>query len=204
MLTNDVLVKWEKLLKQYQSIKFYKVWEKFDNGYKAVYIVWGLTVNDAFIPHTRFIFWTNTNKDKITENVISYLYSLNCDYKSVTLDENKLQDIFDFIIKSIKLETTNKELMKFIIDGTEPFNREMKLNNVNDFVNTLELIPNEISNCIDMTFDFKLSLNDKEIQFKLKPIDKEWFLYINNNKHNIGSIKNTYETIINAINRNNI
>lgn len=204
MLLNEVLVKWEKILKQYQCIKFDKIWERFNDGYKMIYIVWGLTVNDSFIPHTKFIFWSNKEKDKITENVISYLYSLNCDYKSIPLEDDKLQHAFDFMIDSIKLETSNKELIKFIIDGTEPFNKQLKLKNVNDFVNTLELIPNDITNCVDTTFDFKLSFNNKNIIFKLKPINKEWSLYSGEEKHIIGAIKNTYETLIDDIIRNNI
>lgn len=176
----EVLVDFENIIKKYKVLKFDKVWEKHDSNFKLIYNIEGLVVDNKFYAVVKLIFWLDGKKEKITEDVITYLYTLSCDYKSITF--TTIGETFDSILKQLDNERTNKELSEFIVNGTDAFNKELKINKINSFIQTLNFMPQGNVPCVSMKFMFGLVSNDKTYEFQLKPMKDGWQLTYENNE----------------------
>jgi hypothetical protein len=196
----DIIVSFENLLKEYKVLFFDKVYEKTrDGSWKLIYNIQGLTTNDTsfFYPNLKFIFWINKEKTEITENVISYLYGQNCEYTSITLEEN-INDVFDKMLNLIKKEKTNIELSEFILNGTDMFNIALKKDNKTAFASNLTFIPHGNKSCLDTLFAFKLETNTETYYFSLKCLKDSWELQINNEMIQT-TLQDVYKKIIEII-----
>ena len=61
------------------------VYEKSENDdfYKLIISIHGLSVDDTFIIHTKFIFKTDLEKQNVIEESFIYLFDINCVYHRV-------------------------------------------------------------------------------------------------------------------------
>lgn len=196
----DIIILFEDILKKYKVLYFDKIYEKTkDKNWKLIYNIQGLTTDDnsMFYPNLKFIFWLDKTKTKLTDNVISYLYTQNCDYKSITIKED-LQETIDVILKFIKKEKTNVELSTFILNGTEEFNKILKNNNIEDFLSNLTFIPHGNKTCIDTKFEFKIESNTETYYFQLKSLNGMWELYMEDIQMKL-NIEDVYKKIIEII-----
>ncbi len=121
----------------------------------------------------------DSTKENLSENVITYLYTLTCDYKSMTI--TTVEETFNSILALLDKEQTNIDLSEFILNGTDDFNKEIKDNDVNDFIQNLNFLPQGNMPCTDIKFKFELKSNDDAYVFYMKPFKGEWQLTYESN-----------------------
>lgn len=178
-MESQVILDFEKLLKTYKVIKFDKVWEKADTNYKLIYNIEGLAIDPKFYGIVKLIFWLDETKENLSENVITYLYTLSCDYKSTTI--TTVEETFKNILLLLDKEQTNIDLSEFILNGTDNLNKEIKDNDVSDFIQNLNFVPQGNAPCADIEFKFELTSNDDAYEFSMKPFKNEWQLTYESN-----------------------
>ena len=173
-MDKQILIDFENELKKYKVINFDKIWEKINSDYKLIYNIEGLSTDTKFYANIKLIFWLDSTKETLTDDVITYLYNLFCDYKSmpITTASETLQNIF----KLLDDEQTNSEISEFIADGTDKFNEILKANDIPDFIQNIKFIPQGNMPCIDMQFKFELQTNGKTYEFYLKCFKDNWLL----------------------------
>jgi len=179
-MDKQTLVEFESFIKNYKVIKFDKIWEKSDSNYKLIYNIEGLTIDTKFYANVKLIFWLDSAKEQFVENVITYLYTLYCDYKTITI--TTVAETFENILQLLDQEQTNKDMSDFILAGTEAFNAELKEKNVNNFIQNLKFIPQGNMPCATMDFKFELQSNDDTYAFTLKAYINKWELSYDSNK----------------------
>lgn len=192
----EILIEFEKNLKDDWNVQFFdKVYEKYDKGFKLIYNIQGLTDKNStiFYPCLKIIFWLDSTKKQLTEDAITYLYSLNCDYKTISIDKH-INDIFKTILNFINKEKTNKFLIDLIISGTDNFNLELKKIKKNDFIQELKYIPFGNTSCANMLYMFELKTNFDIYKFNIKFTND--ILLIIDNKTYIINTDNIYKKII--------
>lgn len=196
----EIIEKFENKLKEYQVLFFDKVWEKNKQDWKLVYNIQGLTTQDTsmFYPNLKIVFWLNNNKTKLSENVVTYLYEQYCDYRSRSIENNNIDEVFKFILDDVKNAKTNKYLSGFILDGTDNFNKIIKRDKIDDFITDLQFIPQGNKSCLETYFGFKLESNKDTYYFNLKVLKEGYVLNMEDTTINI-QLKEVYEKIIELI-----
>lgn len=193
----NVLIDFENYLKKLQSHFFDKVWEKHDNSYKLIYNIQGLVKDNKYYANLKIIFWLDGNKDEIVEDVVTYLLSQNCDYKSIQINYDNIQTTVDTILKFIDNEKTNNDLRYLMFDSLDDFNKIITQNDINDFVQNIENIPHGIVSCPLTIFKYKLTCNSDDYEFMLQ-YNKGWILIYNSNEYNV-NIKEIPKKLIELI-----
>src|SRR6185369_1756463 len=89
-MTKAAIVKFEDFVKKQKALYLGKVFEKQGQGWKLIYNIQGLSIDDAYYANLKFIFWLDGDKEQITDAVVSYLYTQYCDYKSIAFDDNNV------------------------------------------------------------------------------------------------------------------
>ena len=195
---NEIVLAFEDVIKKYNVQFFDKVWEKNKSSWKLIYNINGLNDGSKFYPNLKIIFWLDSVKEELTDNVVSYLYSLDCDYKSMSLDRD-IADIFNTILEFVGDEKTNKELVELILNGTDKFNEILKKENIDDFVQNLKFIPSGNKSCIDTFYAFELETNKEKYGFMLKCLPNNvWALSVVEEETKI-QMKDIYKKIIEII-----
>jgi len=179
-MDKQILIDFENLIKKYKVIKFDKIWEKIDSKYKLIYNIEGLAINTKFYANVKLIFWLDETKENLSEELITYLYTLYCDYKSIKI--TTVEETFANILALLDKEKTNVEMSDFILDGTDSFNAEIKKNEINNFIQNIKFISQGNKPCTDMNFKFELKSNDKDYEFYLKSFVDEWKLTYESNE----------------------
>lgn len=170
------LEEFEEIIKSNKSIFFDKVWEKADNTYKLIYNIQGyVTENDRLYPNLKIIFWINELKNDLSEDVITYLYKQNCDYRTETIDNN-IEVTFNKILSYIYNEDSTKLLRNLILNGQDYFNKIIDKNKYNDFAQSVEMFPIGNRSCLETFIDFELKMNSGKYEFRLKMIEENWEL----------------------------
>lgn len=172
----------ENIIKKFKASKLDKVFEKIGDNYKIIYNIEGLIYNNDYYPLIKLILWVDNTKQKLIENVITYLYSYNCEYKTITISDIK-SNILE-ILEFIKNEKSNNELSNFIIKGTDKLNKELKNNKSNIFIQNIKYQDSGNLPCSKLQFNIDLISNDKTYNITLK-YKNEWILNFNNNTQNI-------------------
>ena len=139
------------------------VYEKSDDGkfLKLVISIHDLRVQDTLIIHTKFIFKTNLGKNEIIENSFSYLYEINCLYRTINF-----KDVFDLKEKVKKIVDSNKfgkdiqSMSEFIDSPAKLLNGYLAKNNVTDYsVGVVDYAPKfKVTPCEETTFDFVINM----------------------------------------------
>lgn len=198
----NILYAFEEVVKKYKALFFDKVKEKTDNGWKIIYNIQGLNYKNTFYPNLKFIFWMNKDKSELSDNVVTYLYTQNCEFKSQLIQEDIFEEQIDNILQEIKKEKSNDDIINFILNGTDEFNSEAKKQNLELFFDNLAYKPGGNSACILHAFKFDLSANDILYTFELKSNKNDWTLNFDN-QTNETSIEDVYKKIIEIINETN-
>lgn len=185
-MDGNILVDFENLIKKYKVIKFDKIWEKVDSNYKLIYNIEGLAINTKFYANVKLIFWLDETKKNLSEDLITYLYTLYCDYKSIKI--TTVDETFSNILMLLDKEKTNMEMSDFILSGTDSFNEELKKNDINNFIQNVKFIAQGNMPCIDMNFKFEMKSNDKDYTFYLKAYKDEWKLAYESNEESVQMI----------------
>lgn len=203
-MNKQVVIDFENIIKRYKVLKFDKIWEKTDTSYKLIYNLEGLSIDNRFYSNVKIIFWLDNKKEKLVENVITYLYTLSCDYKTITI--TSIEETFNAILQLLDKEETNKALSDFIINGTDNFNKELKVNSSEAFIQNLNYIPQGNKPCIKSNFKFELISNEETFTFYLKCLKNKWELTYETTVEEI-ALKDVYKKLIKLIyeiDRNNV
>lgn len=188
----------ENKIKNYKSSFFDKVWEKHDGNYKLIYNIQELVTdnNDLYL-NLKFIFWLNADKNMLVEDVITYLYGQNCDYRSEPIDED-ISITINKILSYINKEESNVFLRSLLLDGQNKINKIIDKENIKDFAQSIDFIPHKNVSCLMTIFKFNLIMNSGEYTFLLKPRKDMWEL-IYDEKSEIIHINNVYKKLIEFI-----
>jgi hypothetical protein len=163
------------------------VYEKSDSGnfYKLVISIHGLSVQDTFIIHTKFIFKTDLEKKNVIEESFIYLYDINCVYHKVNFNnvldmKKKIEDI----IESNDFGEDIKILSDFIGAPSMFLNYYLKRSKITDYsVYDVIYEPKfKTQPCEETTFDFEININnnykiDLSIQKTNRKADEEFDTY---------------------------
>jgi hypothetical protein len=193
----EVLVEFENIIKEYQSVFFDKVWEKHENVYKLIYNIQGFVKDNVYYANLKFIFWLDENKNEIVEDVITYLLSQNCDYKSLPINYDNIQQSFETILSFINNDKTNNDLRYLLFDSLDDFNKTITQYDIQDFVQNIENIPHGSVSCPLTMFKYELTCNSDTYTFMLEYKDG-WILIYNNERFQI-NIKDIPKKLIKII-----
>jgi len=163
------------------------VYEKSDDGkfLKLVISIHDLRVQDTLIIHTKFIFKTDLDKINIIENSFSYLYEINCLYRTVSF-----KDAFDLKEKVKKIVDSNKfgkdiqSMSEFIDSPAKLLNSYLGKNNITDYsVSVVDYEPKfKVKPCDETTFDFLIDIMNENNSYKIS-------LCISKFKNELGEIR---------------
>lgn len=155
------------------NLKTYdKVFEKSEDGYKYVISLHELQSSDEVIIHTKFIFYTDDNKENIVGEHFMYLYDLNCIYKRVKIPTDlgaKLKEI----VETNEFGDDIVNLSKFITDTPiRKVNSNMAKSNIKNITlyNMYYNPQYKITPCENTSFSFDLNINGT---YELKLIIKK-------------------------------
>ena len=156
----------EKKARQFEHV--YELSED-DKFYKLVFSIHGLNVemedeSVTTIVHTKFIFRTDTKKQKLVEDSFWYLKDINCIYNKV--DFESVEDL-EYKLKSIITEDKFGKNLRNISD----FISEAPASSMNDYLNKRDITEFTITNveynpkfkmfpCEETKFDFEISINN--------------------------------------------
>lgn len=192
---NNITIQFENYIKQYKALFFNKIWEKFNNGFKLIYNIQGLNYNNNFYPNLKFIFWFDVTKQKITENVITYLYTSPCVYKTISINE-EMPKIIERVLNSIKSVKSNKDLMTFIISGTDKFNEILKKSEIDVFISNISYIPFGNCSCDEYEYKFNIDSNTDSFLIRIRFDGEKYIIRYNDIEEVVNTVGEIYKKII--------
>ena len=145
--------------------------------YKLVISIHGLSIEDTLIIHTKFIFKTNLEKNKLIENSFIYLYDINCEYHKV--DFRNIIDLrkkIEDIIESNEFGTDIQILSDFIEAPSMFLNYYLKRARITNYsIYDVKYDPKfKTLPCSQITFDFKINVNNAyDISVSIQKKEKE-------------------------------
>lgn len=145
--------------------------------YKLVISIHGLSAQDTFIIHTKFIFKTDLEKKNVIEESFLYLYDINCVYHRVKFNnvldmKKKIEDI----IESNDFGEDLKILSDFIGAPSMFLNYYLKRAKITDYsVYDVIYEPKfKTQPCDETTFDFEINVNNNYmIDLSIKKTNRE-------------------------------
>jgi hypothetical protein len=156
-----------------------------EDFYKLVISIHGLSAQDTFIIHTKFIFKTDLEKKNVIEESFIYLYDINCVYHRVKFNnvldmKKKIEDI----IESNDFGEDIKILSDFIGAPSMFLNYYLKRAKITDYsIYDVIYEPKfKTQPCDETTFDFEINVNnnymiDLSIQKTNREADEEFDTY---------------------------
>ena len=160
-----------------QSIETVFELSKDKSFYKLVISIHGLSIEDTLIIHTKFIFKTNLEKNKLIENSFIYLYDINCEYHKV--DFRNIIDLrkkIEDIIESNEFGTDLQILSDFIEAPSMFLNYYLKRSRITNYsIYDVKYDPKfKTLPCSQITFDFKINVNNAyDISVSIQKKEKE-------------------------------
>ena len=160
-----------------QSIETVFELSKDKSFYKLVISIHGLSIEDTLIIHTKFIFKTNLEKNKLVENSFIYLYDINCEYHKV--DFRNIIDLrkkIEDIIESNEFGTDLQILSDFIEAPSMFLNYYLKRARITNYsIYDVKYDPKfKTLPCSQITFDFKINVNNAyDISVSIQKKEKE-------------------------------
>ncbi len=153
------------------------LYEKEDNVNKLVITINNLFYEETNIIHTKFIFYTDDKKRKLSDNYLHYHYDINCKYKKVDFSdlvelEEKLNDIID----NRKFGKDLKILSDLSVTLATDVNGMLSENDISGIsIYTITYIPIvDAVPCDSLTFRFDINIDDTRlIKMIIKKIDKD-------------------------------
>jgi len=155
------------------------VYEKIEDedAYKLVISMHHLSMADTVVIHTKFIFRTDAERRRLTQESFIYLYDINCVYHKIdfenTLDlKVKIKDI----IESNDFGKDMQILSDFIEAPAMFLNYYMKKNDITEY-SVFDVAYNpkfKTVPCDRMTFDFDINVNNNyTIALSIKKLERE-------------------------------
>lgn len=173
MTVNEALKILESVFGDEKAITAKSVWEKDGEKYKYVLTAHGLLSGNKPVLLSKFILWADENKLELVSKNLTWLYDVNCVYRSVQFDnETSLKSAAEKILKDYVFGNNLRTLSELSLLGTAS-----KMNDClagkgikNMSVHSFTYQPlHTVKPCEATTFDYKLSLNgEHEIQMSVR------------------------------------
>ena len=184
------------------------VYEKEDDVNKFVLTVNNLFHEETNIIHTKFIFYVDDKRRKLTENFLHYQYDINCNFKKVKFTGVfELEEKLNNIIEERKFGKDLKTLSDLSVTMASDVNELLSENDITDIsIYTITYTPIVDSvPCESLTFHFNINIEDtREIRMIIRKIEddeykitfneKDWFRDVT-----INSLKAIPQTITKMI-----
>ena len=194
----DILVGYleNKILEIFDSSKVLSVDKQSGSTDKFIISINRILYNDINVIYTKFVF--HVDDTKLKNNYFSYLYDINCEYIRIDFSDlndfgNKISNIF----KENKFGKDIKILSDFIKSPSTLINKwfqENKITNIS--VVNLDFTKIEIIPCEDISFDFKIELNNNQkVDLTIKKESDNKYLF------NFKFLDNIYEEEQKNLNR---
>jgi hypothetical protein len=184
------------------------LYEQEDNINKLIITINNLFYEETNIIHTKFIFYTDKKKRKLSDNYLHYHYDINCNYKKIDfLDLTELEEKLNDVIDNRKFGKDLKILSDLSITLATDVNKRLSENNITNIsIYTITYVPIvDAVPCDSLTFRFDINIDDTRfIKMIVKKIDKdEYKITFNENDWfediKIGSLKAIPQTITEMI-----
>ena len=185
MKIQDINNIFDEIFKDIKVKSVKNVYEKTENEseYKLIISIHNI-VSNTIIAHTKFVFLVDSDKINALNNNFTYLYDMNCVYRTVGYGKdnyNQLKDKISKIIETNDFGIHFKNLNAFISDTPiTNINRELSKNNITA-VSLYSFLYNpkfKITACDETTYDFSISLsNGFELSFTLKKNTEKIFIF---------------------------
>jgi hypothetical protein len=134
-----------------------------EDFYKLVISIHNLSIEDTLIIHTKFIFKTDLEKNKIVDNSFIYLYDINCVYhKQNFTNVIDLKKKIEDVIESDDFGEDIKILSDFIEAPAMFLNYYMKRAKITEYsIFDVTYEPKfKTQPCDKTTFDFEININN--------------------------------------------
>jgi len=151
------------------------LYEEYDNGYKFILTINNLYYDKTNIIHTKFIFYVDKEKRKLTEKYFHYLYDINCNYKKIKFDyDSGLETEINNILDNRLFGDDIKDISDVSIGLVSNVNEWLVDNNVENLsIYSIQYNPvvDHIP-CESMFFQFDINIDDiRFIKMNLKKND---------------------------------
>jgi len=171
---------------------------------KLIISINNLFYNETNIIFTKFVFVVDDKKEKLRKNQFSYLYDINCDFRTVSFDDTDEMIIkMNEILEGEKFGQNLKDLSDISVTMTSNTNEWLSDNGVDNIsIYSIKYQPlvDNIS-CDSLFFRFEINIDDSEFielnirknednEFKLSFNKGDWFHHVT-----IPDIKGTIQTI---------
>jgi len=184
------------------------LYEKEGDENKFIITINNLFYEETNIIHTKFVFYTDESKKKLSNNYFHYMYNINCNYKEVTFEDiTELETNIKNIIDNRKFGGDLKVLSDLSVTMSNSVDKLLREKDITDlsiysitYVPVVDTVP-----CDSLTFRFDINIDDtrfikmiiKKIQkgeYRITFSENEWFKDVT-----IGSLKAIPQTITEMI-----
>lgn len=178
MLTNKALKVLKRIFDSEKAISAKSVWEKTSKGYKYVLTAHGLLSGNKPILLSKFILWTDENKQELSSNNLTWLYDVNCVYRSKSFtDESSLETVLKGILTEYQFGHHLRKLSEITLMGaaSKMNNHFASIGIKNISVYSLVYQPlHTVKPCEATTFDYKLSINEQDMLLTVRRDNEAW------------------------------
>jgi hypothetical protein len=149
-------------LSQFKAMQVNDLWEKTDNGYKYILSAHNLISADGAVVFFKLIFWVSEDKQTLTTNKITYLYDLNCEYRTFEFgDMSSLEKMLGNIVSGLKFGENILAVSDLMSDCASHVNKIFYDHDIKKFsVFSFDYQPaSSITACKDTVFEFSINVN---------------------------------------------
>jgi hypothetical protein len=148
-----------------------------EDFYKLVISIHGLSIEDTFIVHTKFIFKTDLEKKNIIDDSFIYLYDINCVYHKIEF--SSIMDMSKKIEDIVESRNFGEDILiisDFIESPAMFINHYLRWAKITEYsVFDVEYSPKfKHQPCDKTTFDFKININNNyNVDLSIRKIENE-------------------------------
>lgn len=184
MTAKETIIEFENALKDLIFVTISKRKEKDSNGWKLVYELEGIDIEEIYIPFLKVVFFMNNDMGDFTES--TYLIDYGLDVITKTLGDSALVSLKD-------VEKLN-EFDVFFKNAVNEFNQMFE----DPFISITQIEGNDSLNTETKYLNFVLSRVNEEYEFSLKADFTE--IIYDNVIYKITSLKEIYKIIKQQLN----
>jgi hypothetical protein len=201
----------KEVFDSYEALNIDTTYEKEGENEKLIIFLNKLYAENTSVLYTKLIFLVDADKVNLKKNSFLYLYDINCVYRNIEFsDINDFKNKIKFIFDKEKFGDDIKILSKFMEYPSTMINNWLSKQNVTNInVRNIRYSPKiDIVPCKYLSFDFKMQINNTEVQLLITKEGKDDYRYEfvypeKNDKISKINLKDLIETIGISI-KNNI
>lgn len=163
MSTEETIAAVSDALQSAKATAVKVVWEQFDGGWKYVVSVHGLLCEGVPVVHTKFIVWADEDKATLKKQSLTYLFDLNCVYRTFTFESaDDIKAQIASITAGALFGKKLKELSSVMLNGQNRINEHLAKEGITS-LSVMEFAYSPqftITPCAATAFQFKLNVSN--------------------------------------------